>query len=95
MDLQTNISWALSELERTPYPWRGAVQVQLRYCADVLRGAAPSDRLEQLNMGYVVLRELDGEEPNTLGKVVSEIQYDMQQQFLSYAAKVRLGIHKR
>jgi hypothetical protein len=95
MDLLVAIDRALDEVG--PYegaPWHDSVKNQLVYCADVVRGHDKPGRLEKLNMGYVVLRELDGCEPNALMDSLPGIQLAMQLRYLDYAAKVRLGIHK-
>lgn len=97
MDIVASIQWAAKEIESLPpaLPWRESVLAQLSYCEAVAKGAESPERLEKLNMGWIVSRELDGYEPGTLQSTVSSIQYELQQSHLSYAAKVRLGIHKR
>lgn len=97
MDVIASIQWAAKVIESLPseLPWRGSVLSQLRYCEMVANGSESPERLETLNMGWIVSRELDGYESNTLQSTVSAIQYELQQSHLSYAAKVRLGIHKR
>lgn len=97
MDIPASIQWVTKEIESLPValPWRETVLTQLHYCAAVAKGTESPERLEQLNMGWIVSRELDGFEPNTIQSTVSAIQYELQQSHLSYAAKVRLGIHRR
>jgi hypothetical protein len=97
MDIHSSIQWAEMEMEKLPpeLSWRNSVLEQLRYCAAVAQGKENPERLEQLTMGRIVSRELDGYEPKTLQSTVSSIQYELQQSHLSYATKVRLGIHKR
>lgn len=97
MDISSSIQWAAQEIEKLPagLPWRESVLTQLRYCSAVVAGKEPPERLEQLTMGWIVMRELDGWEPDTLQKTISQISYDLQQLHLPYAAKVRLGIHRR
>jgi hypothetical protein len=67
---------------------------QLDYCASVVAGAAEPDSLEQLTMGLITVREMDGW-PDELPGTIRRVEYELQQQFLPYAAKVRLGIHPR
>jgi hypothetical protein len=97
MDIRSSIQWAKAEIEKLPteLPWRGSVLTQILYCEAVEDGTESPDRLEQLTMGWIVMREMDGYEPDTLQKTVSAIQYELQQKRLPYAAKVRLGIHRR
>jgi len=69
------------------------VQKQLKYCLEVVSEKASPDRLEELNMGLIAVREID--EREALYSLLTEIQYEMQHKYLSYAAKVRLNIHRR
>jgi hypothetical protein len=95
MDLLVAIDRALDEVARYQgTSWHESVKNQLVYCAEVVRDHEKPGRLEKLNMGYIVLRELDGCEPNALMDALPEIQLAMQLRYLDYAAKVRLGIHK-
>jgi hypothetical protein len=97
MDTVGQIEWAKREIAALPgsLQWRESVLRQLEFCNNVLAGAVPPERLEDLNMGYIAVRELDGVEPLELSRAIAAIQYELQQQFLSFAAKVRLGIHHR
>lgn len=97
MDVRSSIQWAKAEIEKLPavLHWRDSVLKQLSYCAAVHEGAQSPERLEQLTMGLILVREMGGCEPDTLQKTVSSIQYELQQQHLSYAAKARLGIQRR
>lgn len=97
MDISSKIDWALKEIERLPQElsWRDSVLNQLNYCQRVLSKTEAPDCLEKLTMGYIALRELDGWEPDDIPKAISLIQYELQQTYLSYAAKVRLNIHRR
>lgn len=97
MEISEKIAWAQKEIESLPkeLPGRESVLNQLRFCQAVMAQTEPPDRLEQLTMGYIVFRELDGWEPDDLPKAISSIQYELQQKYLSYAAKVRLNIHRR
>lgn len=97
MDISEKIAWARKEIELLPkeLPWRNSVLSQLNFCQSVVSQSEPPDRLEQLTMGYIVFRELDGWEPDDLPKAISCIQYELQQKHLSYEAKVRLDIHRR
>jgi hypothetical protein len=91
--MQEKIEKALKELARFNLPWQGMVRDQLEYCREVDLKNKSSDRLEDLNMGLVAVREIDEKEP--LYSLLTEIQYEMQRKYLSYAAKVRLNIHSR
>jgi len=97
MDIVASIRWVTKEIESLPpeLPWRESVLAQLSYCEAVAKGAESPEHLEKLNMGWIVCRELDGDERGKMQSTVSSIQYELQQSHLSYAAKVRLGIHKR
>lgn len=97
MELLPAIAKAEDEIKRLPQGlgWVPSVLAQLSYCAAVERSAESLDRLEQLTMGRIVCRELDGYNLPELEELVSSIQYELQQKHLPYAAKVRLGIHHR
>lgn len=97
MEILPAITKAEEAIKRLPpgLGWLPSVLAQLNYCAAVERGAEPPDRLEQLTMGRIVCRELDGYGLQELEELVSSIQYELQQAYLPYAAKVRLGIHRR
>lgn len=86
-ELKAKVSALPSEL-----PWRESVLEQLSYCAEVVSGAQTPDRLEKLTMGSIVLREFEGE---AWAEALSSMQLQLQQVHLPYAAKVRLGIHRR
>ena len=91
--MQEKIEKALTELERFELPWQGMVQKQLEFCREVDLKNKSSDRLEELNIGLVAVREIDEKDP--LYSLLTEIQYKMQRKYLSYAAKVRLNIHSK
>ena len=91
--MEESINKALSELVKFKLPWQEVVQKQLEYCLQVASGKASSERLEELNMGLIAVREID--ERESLYSLLTEIQYEMQHKYLSYAAKVRLNIHNR
>lgn len=97
MEILPAIARAEEEIRRLPQAlsWSSSVLAQLTYCAAVERGTESPDRLEQLTMGRIVCRELDGYGLEELEDLVSSIQYELQQKYLPYAAKVRLGIHRR
>ncbi|MFG1488988.1 immunity protein Tsi6 family protein [Oceanospirillum sp. HFRX-1_2] len=84
------ITQALGELERFPLPWQAMVRKQLEYCFAVVLGEASPEKLEQLNIGLIAVREIDEEDP--LHSLLIGIQYELQRKFLPYAAKVRLNI---
>ena len=91
--MQLMISSALVELERYKcLSWYSAVKVQLNYCSEVLSSQKDPSQLEQLNMGLIAVREIPEEDP--LHSYLTSVEFNMQKQFLPYAAKVRLGIHK-
>lgn len=73
-------------------PWRDSVLEQLSYCEAVVYGAQSPERLEQLTMGTIAVRELEGQ---AWAEALSLVQYRLQKSHLSYAAQVRLGIHRR
>jgi hypothetical protein len=85
-----------SEIAQLPEAlgWRDSVLAQLDFCSDVVSGKAAPDRLEHLTMGLISVREMDGWAGDVPG-LLRQIQYDLQQEHLPYAAKVRLGIHRR
>ncbi len=101
MDLIEAISRARAGLQALPaaLPWQPSLLRQLDYCAAVLRGEAGPAQLEQLTMAQIAVRELEeAAQPDgtpTLGELLGLIQYELQQAHLPYAAKVRLGIHRR
>jgi hypothetical protein len=74
--------------------WRDSVLAQLEFCSAVVLGQAAPDQLEHLTMGLISVREMDGW-PGDAPSLLRQIQYDLQQEHLPYAAKVRLGIHRR
>lgn len=91
--MQLMINTALVELERYKFlPWYSVVKVQLNYCSEVLSSQKEPSQLEQLSMGLIAVREIPEDDP--LHSRLSSIEFNMQKQFLPYAAKVRLGIHK-
>jgi hypothetical protein len=96
MDTLAAIEKCKSEIAQLPVAlgWRDSVLAQLDFCSDVVLGKAAPDRLEHLTMGLISVREMDGWSGDFPG-LLSQIQYDLQQQHLPYAAKVRLGIHRR
>ncbi len=91
--MREQIESALSELSRFNIGWKDNVKEQLDYCISVLDEQSSVENLEKLNIGLIAIREIDPREP--LHKLLKLIQYEMQKQHLSYAAKVRLGIHAR
>lgn len=91
--MQDKIEKALKELERFNLPWQEMVRKQLKYCREVDLENNSSERIEELNMGLVAVREIDQTEP--LYILLTEIQFEMQQKYLSFSAKVRLGIQRR
>ena len=97
MEILPAIAKAEEEIKRLHHAlgWPPSVLAQLSYCAAVERGAEAPNRLEQLTMGRIVCRELDVYGLEELEELVSSIQYELQQKHLSYAEKVRLGIHRR
>ena len=97
MEILAKISKAEEAIRQLPsgLGWTESVLAQLAYCTAVECGTQPPERLEQLTMGRIVCRELDGYGLEELEETVSSIQYELQQKHLPYAAKVRLGIHRR
>ena len=97
MDTAQQIEWAAKQVEALPHElsWRTSVLRQLQYCQAVLSGTEPPERLEELTMGFIAVRELEGWQPEELPRTISAVQYELQQRYLPYAAKVRLGIHRR
>lgn len=93
MEMRESIEQAKDELKRFQLPWQEMVRQQLEYCLEVVEKQALPDRLEKLNMGLIAVREIDDREP--LYSLLTQIQYEMQHQYLPYAAKVRLNIHRR
>ena len=74
------IKQALSELDKFKLPWQVMVQKQLEYCREVILGNEPPDRLEELNMGLIAVREID--EREVLHSLLMKIQYEMQCKYL-------------
>lgn len=97
MDIATRIEWARKEIEsiHPGIAWRERVLNELDFCQAVLSGLAAPGRLEHLTMGLIAVRGLDEWGLDDLSNAISSIQHEMQQKYLSYAAKVRLGIHRR
>jgi hypothetical protein len=95
MDLGSRIDWARQRIQDLPeaLPWRESVLNQLSYCKSVASGSESSERLESLTMGVISVREMD--DSDEVASAIRAIQYELQQQYLTYAAKVRLGIQKR
>jgi hypothetical protein len=91
--MEESIKQALSELVKFKLPWQEIVKKQLEYCLDVVSGKSSPERLEELNIGLIAVRELD--KRDDLYSRLTEIQYEMQNKYLSYATKIRLNIHKR
>ena len=91
--MEAKIKQALIELAKFKLPWQEMVQRQLEYCSAVVPEETHPDRLEELNMGLIAVREVD--ERETLHSLLTEIQYEMQHKYLSYSAKIRLNIHRR
>ena len=97
MEILSAIAKAEKEIKRLPgkLGWVPSVLEQLTYCVSVERGTESPARLEQLTMGRIVCRHLDGYGLPELEELVSSVEYELQQKYLPYAAKVRLGIHRR
>jgi hypothetical protein len=93
MEIQEKIDLAQSELAKVQSSWCESVARQLNYCAATLKGEVSGERLEGLNLGPVIARDFRTEIPGILRRLLPEIQEHMQQKFLPYSAKVRLGIH--
>lgn len=95
MDLTSQIAQARQYIQDLPegVPWRGSVLQQLAYCEAVSEGTASPEKLENLNMGLISVREMD--DADEVASLIRSIQSELQEKYLSYAAKVRLGIHKR
>ena len=91
--MKDSIEQALSELAKFKLPWQEMVQKQLEYCLEVVSEKTSPERLEELNMGLIAVREID--EREALHSLLTQIQYKMQHKYLPYAAKVRLNIHRR
>jgi hypothetical protein len=91
--MEESIKQAISELKTFNLPWKDMVQKQLEYCLEVVSGKSSPEQLEKLNIGLIAVREL--EKSYALFDLLTEIQYEMQHKYLTYAAKVRLNIHKR
>ena len=91
--MEESIKKALSELARFKLPWQEMIRIQLEYCLEVILEKSSPDRLEELNMGLIAVREID--EREVLYSLLTEIQYKMQRKYFPYAAKVRLNIQRR
>ena len=98
MDTPSAIEWCKSKIDALPdaLSWKQSVLTQLDYCAAVTSGLDDPAQLERLNIGLIAAREMDGwPNDDELPRRLMEVQYDLQDKYLSYAAKVRLGIHRR
>jgi hypothetical protein len=95
MNIKEKIIHALSLAERYPAELTGQIIVQLKYCLDVINEQEESNKIEKLNMGFLVLKYNEVSFSNEFCSLVSDIDFEIKQTYLSYAAKVRLGIHKK
>jgi hypothetical protein len=88
MEILADIEKAVQEVQRFPdaLGWPVSVLAQLRYCAAVVRGEEPPDRLDELIMGRILCRELDGYGMEELEELISTIQADMQNRYLPPAS---------
>ena len=91
--MHKTIELALLELKRFKLPWVEMVEAQLKYCTSVIDGNIGPEKLEELNMGLIAVREID--EKESLHAYLMEIQHHMQRKYLPFSAKVRLGIQRR
>ncbi|TAK89441.1 MAG: hypothetical protein EPO06_11465 [Burkholderiaceae bacterium] len=95
----SRIQWAISSLPAKSGTWLDSIPIQLQYCADLLHGRVGPDRVEEINMGYIAVREFDGYEKGSeefeLTEVICEIDYYVKSRFFTYAQKVKHGMHKR
>jgi hypothetical protein len=92
-DMNKTIELAQIELKRFDLSWAKMIEVQLKYCASVLKGNADPEKLEELNMGLIAVREID--EREELHSYLMNIQSYMQHKYLPFSAKLRLGIQRR
>lgn len=95
----SRIDWALSLFPVASGTWLESIPMQLTYCKDLLQGSASPDRVEEINMGYIAVREFDGYEKESeefeLTEAICQIDYYVKDRFFTYAQKVKHGMHKR
>lgn len=95
----SKIEWAAKSMPSPSVGWLESISIQLQYCADLLQGKVSSERVEEINMGYMAVREFDGYEKGVkeyeLTEAICEIDSYIKNRFFSYAQKVRHGLHKR
>ena len=78
--MEESIKTALFELGKFKLPWQNMVQKELDYCLDVVTEKVSPERLEELNMGLIAVREID--EREALYSSLTELQYKMQHKYL-------------
>jgi hypothetical protein len=92
------IDAAITALPQQQGGWRESIAIQLQYCADLLQNKVGPDRVEEINMGYLAVREFDGYETGSaefvLTAAICEIDHYIKNRFYTYAQKVRHGMHK-
>lgn len=91
-DIENKILQAKIELKRFNLPWKDMVAEQLKYCLSIVSKESTPERVEELNIGLIAVREIDSSE--NLHSLLIEIQGHMYSNYLSFSAKVRLGIQR-
>lgn len=93
------IEKAISLLPMQHGGWLQSISIQLNYCANLVRGTIGAERVKEINMGYMAVREFDGYDEGTsefeLTELICEIDSHIKDKYLTYAEKVGLGIHRR
>ena len=98
-DALLKIERAIALLPSQHGGWLQSISIQLQYCSSLIRGTVGSERVKEINMGYMAVREYDGYDEGTsefeLTELICEIDCYVKDKYLTYAEKVGLGIHRR
>jgi len=97
-EILEKIEICLSTIPHGDAKWSASIEGQLRYCKKVILGKDKPNHVAELKMGLMAFRELDGFDEGTtefgFADSVSKIQSYLQQNYLEYSEKVKLGIHR-
>lgn len=97
-EILNEIENCISSIPKGDTAWKASVEGQLKYCKNVILGKDKPNHVAELKMGFMAFRELDGFDEGTkeyrFADAVSKIQSHLQQNYLTYSEKVKLGIHR-
>ena len=97
-EILEEIEICLSSIPKGDSKWFASIEGQLRYCKKVILGKDKPNHVAELKMGLMAFRELDGFDEGSkefsFADSVSKIQSYLQQNYLKYSEKVKLGIHR-